>query len=183
MEWLGVWNCIFSGSEFSNFGAWNLAKIALSAVLPGFCWKNRLLKHIFRTLENGHSIRHQSIPPLIAGRYKHFRGGLLGRESRILMLGTSQNPPNLEKFKVAQKWPQKWLSGGPPKVTRKWPEKWLFDPKKSVLSHFSGQKVTLRVTFESPWGSHRKSLLGSHLSYFEFFGVSGGFGWFPASQV
>ena len=21
MEWLGVWNCIFSGSEFSNFGA------------------------------------------------------------------------------------------------------------------------------------------------------------------
>ena len=31
MEWLGVWNCIFSGPEFSNFGAWNLAKIALSA--------------------------------------------------------------------------------------------------------------------------------------------------------
>ena len=29
MEWLGVWNCNFSGSEFSNFGAWNLAKIAL----------------------------------------------------------------------------------------------------------------------------------------------------------
>ena len=21
MEWLGVWNCIFSGSEISNFGA------------------------------------------------------------------------------------------------------------------------------------------------------------------
>ena len=21
MEWLGTWNCIFSGSEFSNFGA------------------------------------------------------------------------------------------------------------------------------------------------------------------
>ena len=29
MEWLGVWNCIFLGSEFSKFGAWNLAKIAL----------------------------------------------------------------------------------------------------------------------------------------------------------
>ena len=30
--------------------------------------KFRPLKNIFRTLENGHSIRHQSIPPLIAGR-------------------------------------------------------------------------------------------------------------------
>ena len=68
MEWLGVWNCIFSGSEFSNFGARNLAKIALSAEIPGFCWKFRPLKNIFRTLENGHSIRHQSIPPLSAGR-------------------------------------------------------------------------------------------------------------------
>ena len=28
-EWLGVWNCIFSGSEFSIFGARNLAKIVL----------------------------------------------------------------------------------------------------------------------------------------------------------
>ena len=47
MEWLGVWTCIFSGSEFSNFGAWNLAKIALSAEFPGFSWKFRLLKNIF----------------------------------------------------------------------------------------------------------------------------------------
>ena len=68
MEWLGVWNCIFSGSEFSNFGAWNLAKIALSAEFQGFSWKFRPLENIFRTLENGHSIRHQSIPPLSAGR-------------------------------------------------------------------------------------------------------------------
>ena len=68
MEWLGVWNCIFSGSEFSNFGAWNLAKIALSAEFQGFSGKIRPLKNIFRTLENGHSIRHQSIPPLSAGR-------------------------------------------------------------------------------------------------------------------
>ena len=34
----------------------------------GFSWKFRPLKTIFRTLENGHSIRHQSIPPLSAGR-------------------------------------------------------------------------------------------------------------------
>ena len=70
MEWLGVWNCIFSGSEISNFRAWNLAKIALSAEFQGFFWKFRPLKTIFRTLENGHSIRHQSIPPLSAGRAK-----------------------------------------------------------------------------------------------------------------
>ena len=69
MEWLGVWNCIFSGSEFSNFGAWNLAKSALSAEFQGFSCKFRPLKNIFRTLENGHSIRHQSIPPLRAARY------------------------------------------------------------------------------------------------------------------
>ena len=69
MEWLGVWNCIFSGSEFSNFGAWNLAKIALSAEFQGFSSKFRPLKNIFRTLENDHSIRHQSIPPLSAGRF------------------------------------------------------------------------------------------------------------------
>ena len=68
MEWLGVWSCIFSGSEFWNFGAWNLAKIAFSAEFQGFSWKFRSLKNIFRTLENGHSIRHQPIPPLSAGR-------------------------------------------------------------------------------------------------------------------
>ena len=45
MEWLGVWNCNFSGSEFSNFGAWNLAKIALSAEFQGLCF--RPLKNIF----------------------------------------------------------------------------------------------------------------------------------------
>ena len=65
MEWLGVWNYNFSGSEFSNFG---VAKIALSVEFQGFSWKIRPLKNIFRTLENGHSIRHQSIPPLSAGR-------------------------------------------------------------------------------------------------------------------
>ena len=69
MEWLGVWNCIFSGSEILSFGAGNLAKIALSAEFRGFSCKFRPLKHIFRSLENGHSIRHQSIPPLnLAGR-------------------------------------------------------------------------------------------------------------------
>ena len=36
--------------------------------ISGFSWKFQPLKNIFRTLENGHSIRHQSIPPLSAGR-------------------------------------------------------------------------------------------------------------------
>ena len=70
MERLGVWNCIFSGSEISDFGAWNLSKIAVSAEFQGFPCKFRPLKNIFRTLENGHSIRHQSIPPLSASRRK-----------------------------------------------------------------------------------------------------------------
>ena len=35
-----------------------------------FSWKFRPLKNIFRTLENDHSIRHQSIPPLSAGRFR-----------------------------------------------------------------------------------------------------------------
>ena len=67
MEWLGVWNCIFSGSEISNFGACNLSKIALSAKIQAFSCKFRPLKNIFRTLGNGHSIRHQSMPPLPLG--------------------------------------------------------------------------------------------------------------------
>ena len=74
MEWLGVWNYIFSGSEFSNFGAWNFAKIALSAEFRGVSCKFRPLKNIFWTLENGDSIRHQSIPRLSAGRKKFLAG-------------------------------------------------------------------------------------------------------------
>ena len=85
MERLGVWNCDFSGSEISNFGAWNLAKITLSAEFQGFSWEIRPLKNIFRTLENGHSIRHQSIPPLSAGRIIHitkFKKGLSNKSPR-----------------------------------------------------------------------------------------------------
>ena len=44
------------------------AKVALSADFQRFSWKFRPLKNIFRTLENGHSIRHQSIPPLSPSR-------------------------------------------------------------------------------------------------------------------
>ena len=47
-----------------------MAKIALSAEFQGFSRKFLPLKNIFRTLENGHSIRHQSIHPLSAGRIK-----------------------------------------------------------------------------------------------------------------
>ena len=45
-----------------------MAKIALSAEFQGFSWKSRPLTNIFGALENGHSIRRQSIPPLSAGR-------------------------------------------------------------------------------------------------------------------
>ena len=68
MEWLGVWNCIFSGSEFQISEPEIWQKFALSAEFRGFSCKLRPLKNIFRTLENGDSIRHQSIPPLSAGR-------------------------------------------------------------------------------------------------------------------
>ena len=69
-----------------------MAKIALSAEFQGFSRKFRPLKNIFRTLENGHSIRHQSIPPLGAGRKKHpkkiciknFGGNLAGGSRRWL---------------------------------------------------------------------------------------------------
>ena len=71
---MGVWNgwrygiAIFRAlnfqiSEPEKFGE----KIALSE-FQGFSRKIRPLKNIFRTLENGHSIRHQSIPPLIKCR-------------------------------------------------------------------------------------------------------------------
>ena len=62
----------FSGSEVSKFGAWDLAKIALPAEFPGFSWKFQPLRNIFRTLENGQSIRHPSFPPLRAGRDMKF---------------------------------------------------------------------------------------------------------------
>ena len=63
MERLGVWDCHFWGSDFSDFGAWNLAKIALSAEFQGFSWKFRPLKILC-----SHFIRHQSMPPISAGR-------------------------------------------------------------------------------------------------------------------
>ena len=43
---------------------------SLSVEFQGFSCKFRPLKNKFRTLENHHSIRHQSIPPLSAGREK-----------------------------------------------------------------------------------------------------------------
>ena len=72
---MGVWNGW--GYGIAIFRAPNLKcrslkfgkKNALSAEFQGFSWKIRALKNIFRTLENGHSIRHQSIPPLSAGRH------------------------------------------------------------------------------------------------------------------
>ena len=172
-----------------------------------------------------------------------------------IILRASQTPPNPETFKVAQKRPQKWLSGPPPKwlkiPSQKWPEKWLswwafrprqknfspppppkfptdtlpthpspsplgdppppgifnenppfpvasprtspslpragkkkisetstklFDPKRSGLSHFWGQEVTFRVTFESLWSRSWKPLLGSLWATSNFLGVRGALG-------
>ena len=45
-----------------------MVKIALSAEFQASSWNFWTLKTISRTLENGHSICHQSIPPLSAGR-------------------------------------------------------------------------------------------------------------------
>ena len=73
---MGVWNgwgygiAFFRALKFQISEPEILTKIALSAEFQGFSWKFRPLKNIFRTLENGHSIRHQSIPPLSAGRLK-----------------------------------------------------------------------------------------------------------------
>ena len=41
------------------------------------------------------------------------------------------------------------------------------------MSHFSGQKVTVRVTFGVTLGGTPKVTFWSLLSYFEFFGVLG----------
>ena len=68
MEWLGVWNCIFRALNFKfqslKFGE----NRSFSLEFQAFSGKFRPLKKICRTLENGHSIRHHSIPPLSAGR-------------------------------------------------------------------------------------------------------------------
>ena len=68
MEWLGVWNYIFRALNFKILSL-EFDKVAVSADFQGFSWKFRPLKNILRTLENGHSTRHQSIPPLSAGRF------------------------------------------------------------------------------------------------------------------
>ena len=73
---VGVWNgwgygiAIFRALnlQISEPEIWKKSPFRRSAKFPGFSWKFRPLKNIFRTLENGHSIRHQSIPPLSAGR-------------------------------------------------------------------------------------------------------------------
>ena len=76
MEWLGVWNgwgygiAIFRALNFQISEPEIWQKSLFLQNFRDFPGKIRPLKNIFRTLENGHSIRHQSIPPLIAGRCK-----------------------------------------------------------------------------------------------------------------
>ena len=67
------WGCgMAGGMELHSFWHWifryRSLKFGFSAEFEGLSWKIRALKTIFRTLEHGHSIRHQSIPPLSAGR-------------------------------------------------------------------------------------------------------------------
>ena len=69
---------VFRAPNF-EFGAWNLAKIALRFCgITGLSCKFQPLKTTFRTLANGHSIRHQSRPPLNAGRRQIIRNEALG---------------------------------------------------------------------------------------------------------
>ena len=85
---MGVWNgwgygiALFRALNFQISEPEIWQKIAPSAEFQGFSWKFRPLKNIFRTLENGHSIRHQSIPPLSAGRLKR----CLGKLSAVVFL-------------------------------------------------------------------------------------------------
>ena len=77
---MGVWNgwgygiAFFRALSFLISEPEILQKKALSAEFLGISCKFRPLINIFWTLENGDSIRHQSIPPLSAGR--KIRGGI-----------------------------------------------------------------------------------------------------------
>ena len=72
---MGVWNgwgygiAIFRALNFQISEPEIWQKSLFLRFISGISWKIRPLKNIFRTLENGHSIRHQSIPPLSAGQF------------------------------------------------------------------------------------------------------------------
>ena len=68
MEWPGHGIAFFRALNFQISEPEIWQKSLFLRKFQGFSWKFRPLKNIFQTLENGHSIRHQSIPPLSAGR-------------------------------------------------------------------------------------------------------------------
>ena len=69
MEWLGVWSCIFFRAlKFLIFRSPNFGENRSFCGISGIFMEISALEIIFRALENGHSIRHQSIPPLSANR-------------------------------------------------------------------------------------------------------------------
>ena len=63
LHFFGLWNF-----KFRSLKKWQKQLLLFLRNFQGFSCKLRPLTNIFRTLENGHSIRHQSIPPLSAGR-------------------------------------------------------------------------------------------------------------------
>ena len=77
MEWLGYGNAFFRALEFANLEPeiWNFRDFPV---------KIRPL-NIFRTLENDHSIRHQSIPPISASR-NELRTARAMRKTSVLFL-------------------------------------------------------------------------------------------------
>ena len=76
----GYGSAFFFGLSIFKFRSLKFgAKIALSAVFPGFCCKFRPLKNTFQTLQTAHSMRHQTIPPLSAGREKFQKQGIIHR--------------------------------------------------------------------------------------------------------
>ena len=83
---LGVWNGWGYGIAF--FGLWNFKVRSLKFGqnrsfwgIAGIFLPISALKNNFRTQENGHPIRHQSIPPLSAGRKILFCANLGGEDS------------------------------------------------------------------------------------------------------
>ena len=72
-----------------------------------------------------------------------------------MCLFCSLEPPNPEKLKGTQKWLKSDFCGFP-QMTLKVTPKVTFWPEKSLLSHFSGQKVTFGVTFRVTLGETQR---------------------------
>ena len=96
LHFFGLWFFKFRSLKFNR-------NRSFSAKFQGFSWKFWPLKNIFRTLENRHSIRQQSIPPLSAGRAQSWRQR--GRNNHpgneIASLPRQQAPAGSDKWQTS----------------------------------------------------------------------------------